>query len=338
MHKTETPTISVIVPVYNVERYLPVCLESIVQQSMYDYEVILVDDGSTDSSGTICDEYAGKHPQFRVIHQENKGLSGARNTGIREAKGEYLYFVDSDDFLVFGSLPQVLEVALHNDLEVACFNSISGERDVLWTKNTSTGNNDLRTSQVMNGDEYIATHNFLATVWWYIIKREYLLSLNLTFPEGHRLEDGSFTPFVLLHANRIIHIDTTVYCYVVQPGSIMHNKERERNFNMLADYAFVARNLIDEYERCGNEMSSKTSDRWMGLANSYIFFGLIKALRLGKANYMIKHLKSMQLYPFTRLYVVDYPGIKWKVLHWLMNHEFIWRMLCLPFKIFKQYK
>lgn len=332
------PCLTIIIPVYNVERYLPYCLESVVQQDLDDYEVILVDDGSTDGSRIICDEYAARYPQFRVIHQKNQGVASARNRGITESKGKYLMFLDSDDFLVPGSLPQVLAKALQQDIDVACFNTISGERDVLVTKNFSTDNSELKTSHVMNGDEYIASHNFFATVWWYITKREYLQSLNLTFPEGHRLEDGSFTPFVLLHANRIMHIDTSVYCYVIQPGSIMHNKERERNFNMLADYAFVARNLTDEHERCGNEMSSKTSDRWMGLANSYIFFGLMKALRLGKANYMIKHLKSIRLYPFTILYVVDYPGVKWKVLHWLMNHEFMWRMLSLPFKIFKQYK
>lgn len=332
------PSLSIIIPVYNVEQYLPTCLESVVEQFLSDYEVILVDDGSADDSGKICDDYSAKHPEFRVIHQDNRGLSAARNTGIRNAKGKYIFFLDSDDFLVPGSLSQVLEVALQNDVDVACFNSISGERDVLLTKKKSTRNNELRISQVMNGDEYIAIHNFLATVWWYITKREYLKSLNLTFPEGHRLEDGSFTPFVLLHANRIMHIDTSVYCYVMQPGSIMHNKERERNFNMLADYAFAGKNLTDEYKRSMNKMSQQTSDRWMGLANSYLFFGILKALRLGESKYMINHLKSMQLYPFGKLSEVDYPGKKWKVLHWLMNREMICRILTVPFKIIKLYK
>lgn len=329
---------SFIIPVYNVERYLPSCLESVVQQDLDDYEVILVDDGSTDGSRIICDEYAARYPQFRVIHQKNQGVASARNRGITESKGNYLMFLDSDDFLVPGSLPQVLAKVLQQDIDVACFNTISGERDVLVTKNFSTDNSELKTSHVMNGDEYIASHNFFATVWWYITKREYLQSLNLTFPEGHRLEDGSFTPFVLLHANRIMHIDTSVYCYVIQPGSIMHNKERERNFNLLADYAFAGNNLTDEYERSKNKMSQQTADRWKGLANSYLLFGMLKALRLGESKYMINHLKSIQLYPFGKLSEVDYPGKKWKVLHWLMNHEIICRILTVPFKIIKLYK
>ncbi len=330
--------LSLIIPVYNVERYLPMCLESVVRQGLEDYEAIIVDDGSTDGSSKICDEFALQYPQIRVIHQENQGLSGARNTGIKNAKGKYVYFVDSDDFLVPNSLSKVLEIALSHDADVAGFNSLGGVREELVVKSALINNEKADSSRVMSGDEYIATHNALTTVWWYIIKRTYLLSLGLSFPLGHHLEDGSFTPFVLFQAKRIIHIKATVYCYVMQPGSIMHNRDRKRQYSMLADYAFAAKNLTDEHVRRGSEMSPKTSDRWMGLANSYIFFGLIKALRLGEAKYMIKHLKSLKLYPFERLYEEDYPGKKWKLLHWLMNHELLWRIISVPFKIANCYK
>lgn len=328
-------SISIIIPAYNVERYLGQCLDSVFHQGLDDFEVILVDDGATDGSPQICDEYAARYPQIRVVHQENKGLSGARNTGINHAKGQYVYFVDADDFLVPGSLCKVVDTALQNDADVVCFGSINGTRQKLMEKSERVNNASIKSSDILNGDDYITSHNFLATVWWYFIKREYLQSLGLTFPVGHCLEDGSFTPFILLHAKRIIHVETMVYCYVIQLGSIMHNKDRNRNFNMLSDYAFAARNLVDEHERCGEAMSETTSNRWMGLANSYIFFGLLKALRLGESHYMIKHLKSLRLYPFEKLYVVDYPEKKWAVLHWLMSHELIWRLLSLPFKIIK---
>ena len=88
---------SVIVPVYNVEHYLRRCLDSIVNQTFDDYEVVLVDDGSTDASGSICDEYRKKYNSIKVIHQENKGLSGARNTGLDKASGDWIVFVDSND-------------------------------------------------------------------------------------------------------------------------------------------------------------------------------------------------------------------------------------------------
>lgn len=89
---------SIIVPIYNVEKYLRCCVDSVLAENFADYEMILVDDGSPDGCGKICDEYAGKYPHIKVIHKENGGLSDARNAGIRAAKGDYLIFLDSDDY------------------------------------------------------------------------------------------------------------------------------------------------------------------------------------------------------------------------------------------------
>ena len=100
------PKISVIVPVYNVEKYLRECLDSILVQTFTDFELILVNDGSQDSSGAICDEYAGKDKRITIIHQENQGQAAARNNAIAIAKGEWIHFVDSDDVIH----PQMLEI------------------------------------------------------------------------------------------------------------------------------------------------------------------------------------------------------------------------------------
>ena len=91
--------LSIIIPVYNVEKYLSICLDSVLAQDLKNIEVIMVDDGSTDNSGEICDKYSNKYSNFIAIHQKNKGLSGARNTGIKKSKGEFLMFIDSDDFI-----------------------------------------------------------------------------------------------------------------------------------------------------------------------------------------------------------------------------------------------
>ena len=333
------PLISFIVPAYNVEKHVESCLSSIIDQELEEKcEIIVVNDGSTDQSLRVIQHFAEKHSCVQIIAQKNQGLSSARNIGIKHAKGQFIYFVDSDDYLVPNSLKKVLDRALETDADVACFKSISGTRGKLKERIININYNVPKSLDVLTGDEYIATHNFLATVWWYIIKRDYLMSLNLAFPVGHRLEDGSFTPFVLLQAKRIIHIETTVYCYVVHSDSIMHNKTREQNLSMLEDYAFAGKNLIASHEKYVGKMSKLTSDRWMGLANSYLFFGMIKALRLGESKYMIKHLKSLSIYPFGKMSAVDYPGTKWNTIHWLMNHETIWVILSLSFKIFKFYK
>lgn len=112
--------ISFVIPVYNVEKYLSDCLESILNQDCRDYEILLVDDGSTDSSGNICEEYAGKYSNISVIHQKNGGLSEARNTGIKNAKGKYILFVDSDDYIGKGSLKEIVSYCdeLGKDIDV----------------------------------------------------------------------------------------------------------------------------------------------------------------------------------------------------------------------------
>lgn len=99
-NKRQDTVLSIIVPVYNVEKYLKTCINSLLEQKLDAYEIILVDDGSTDSSGGICDEYAKKHEKIQVIHKKNGGLSSARNTGIENAVGKYIGFVDSDDYIM----------------------------------------------------------------------------------------------------------------------------------------------------------------------------------------------------------------------------------------------
>ena len=112
------PTITIVVPVYNVEKFLCKCLDSILNQTFTNYKVILVDDESTDSSGIICDEYAEKYEFISVIHQKNKGLGGARNTGIDCCDTEYIMFLDSDDYLHPEALSACMEIAVENDCDM----------------------------------------------------------------------------------------------------------------------------------------------------------------------------------------------------------------------------
>lgn len=120
------PAVSVILPVYNVAPWLPPCLESIAAQTFRDYQLILVDDGSTDESGSLCDEWAARDPQCLVIHQKNKGLSGARNAGLEKAVGEYIAFVDTDDLI----LPRYLELLYNACLTTGAKMSICAVEDV----------------------------------------------------------------------------------------------------------------------------------------------------------------------------------------------------------------
>ena len=227
MHKTETPTISVIVPVYNVERYLPVCLESIVQQFMDDYEVILVDDGSTDSSGAICNEYADRHPQFHVIHQQNQGISAARNTGIVESKGKYLLFLDSDDFLVPNSLSIMLELANKNNLDVLGFSLTYVTEDCNEYPVKQSATPEL--AEVMSGFDYMACNNYVAQVWWYITRRELIVGNDIKFPVGHMLEDAAFNVRLFSKTQRMAQVPNLMF-----DCSLKHNEWRKCQISFTA--------------------------------------------------------------------------------------------------------
>ena len=116
--------LSVIIPVYNTERYLSACIESILSQAYLDIELLLIDDGSTDHSGAICDEYAAKDSRVRVSHKEDGGVSSARNLGLDQARGEYIHFVDSDDLVLQGSYQYISEVIFECSPDVICFNYV----------------------------------------------------------------------------------------------------------------------------------------------------------------------------------------------------------------------
>ena len=134
------PAVSVIVPIYNVEKYLAECVDSILGQTFQDMEIILVDDGSLDSSGQMADDYAARDKRVKVIHKENGGLSSARNAGMKIARGEYIYFCDSDDYISLDAIEILYETATKNDLDMVLFNGDSfvdksdAENDALMRK------------------------------------------------------------------------------------------------------------------------------------------------------------------------------------------------------------
>ena len=182
----ETELISVIVPVYNVERYLRRCVDSILHQTYRNLEVLLVDDGSTDASGAICDEYAAQEEHVTAVHQKNGGLSAARNTGIERAKGTYLCFVDSDDFLDSRMLETLCRDLQEQDADVAVvgFRMFEREEELAPAELTVPG-------QCMTGRE--AIRNTLVSdelgdfAWNKLYKRE--LFRDIRYPLGRMMED-----------------------------------------------------------------------------------------------------------------------------------------------------
>lgn len=228
--------ISVIVPVYNVEKYLPGCLDSIMCQSVKPYEVICVNDGSTDGSSMILEEYAQRYPSIKVIEQENGGLSAARNTGIKTATGDYLLFVDSDDELDDDALEVLEQCVDKSTYEIVFFeNSMIYEEgmDVNESKNEYY-RVKYDYSEMHNGRELfckkVINADYVESAWLMLIDREWLVLNNFTFCQGALYEDSVFSLQCYFRAQNVIHIKNRLYKYRIRRNSIMTQEHTYRHF------------------------------------------------------------------------------------------------------------
>ena len=204
--------ISIIVPVYNVEEYLPKCLDSIINQSYTNLQIILIDDGSTDASGNICDGYAEKDSRIVVVHQENKGLSAARNTGIKLIAGSYVMFVDSDDYVHpdFCKHPYICARNNNADFVLFDYEPVGAKRNK-FKKPLSGGKS---TEEAIDS---MFTYNCQAV--WNKLYSSAIVE-KLSFREGYLYEDVDYTYKAVLFANSIYYLNETLYYHVRRGGSI----------------------------------------------------------------------------------------------------------------------
>ena len=224
-------TFSIVIPVYNVKDYLEKCIDSVLQQDLEDSEIILVDDGSTDGeSGKICDRYAKNYPgKIAVIHQENGGLGAARNTGIERAAGDYLLFLDSDDYLLPGLLKRMREVLAQTVCDIIDFGFIIDQDGVL--KETHAG--EIGITEPFALHEHPEMLLVLPAAWRRIYRRELFLRSDVRYPSRVWYEDIRTTLKLYAEAKSIRSVPEAYYAYVVREGSITRNKNVARNAEIL---------------------------------------------------------------------------------------------------------
>ena len=213
----DLPLISVIVPVYKVEAYLDQCVRSITGQTYRNLEILLIDDGSPDGSGSICDAWAAKDSRIRVIHKENAGAGAARNTGLDAARGELIAFVDSDDYIAAGMYRHLFQL-LETGADIAECGYVETTDD-----HAEFANQDSRTALYAPRDamrEHIRDTVFRQLIWNKLYRRETIGGAR--FPEGTKIDDEFFTYQVLGNAKTLIRSGRVCYAYRQQPGSIMH--------------------------------------------------------------------------------------------------------------------
>lgn len=213
--------ISIIIPVYNVENYLLDCLNSVIYQSEADVEVILIDDGSTDSSGALCDKYADEYDNIKVIHQENAGLSAARNAGIEIANGEYLTFLDSDDMLAPEFIKTALWLAETYKADFVAFSNIRCDADTKWNKEFSDKRAkkiNAYTNDTEKMKKFLIGSEIGTMAWAKIYRRELFASIR--YPVGKYHEDVFTTYKLVDKANCIVVTSQVGYLYRKSPNSI----------------------------------------------------------------------------------------------------------------------
>ena len=224
------PFFSIIIPVYNVEKYIHKCIDSILMQNHDDYEIILINDGSTDNSGKICDAYAMLSQKIKVIHQINTGLSGARNTGIRNASGIYLWFVDSDDWIAKNAIFFLAEALLIDFEMLGFYESRFIENEKYFIEHKCKKN-----IESTDGASYIkATEKFVPSVCFYVYKAEFIKVNQLLFKEKLIHEDDYFSLECFSKVKHIRKIDKVLYYYRIRENSIITgNVTKERLFSCL---------------------------------------------------------------------------------------------------------
>lgn len=225
----QTALISVIVPIYKVEAYLPKCVDSLLNQTYRNLEIVLVDDGSPDGCGAICDDYAAKDSRIRVIHKQNGGLSSARNAGIDMAKGDYIAFVDSDDWLEPDAYESMLDAALRHDAPMVC----AGRYDV----DGSTGEREVglcpEKEETITGKELVGRiflwDHLDSAAWDKLYTRD--LFREIRYPLGKIVEDVPTTYRIALKAGKVVMLNKPVYNYLHRPNSITTASVSEKTFH-----------------------------------------------------------------------------------------------------------
>lgn len=301
--------VSFIVPVYNVEKYMRKCVDSLLAQDYSDYEIILVDDGSTDGSGAICDDFtanslnANSHVPIRVIHQENAGLSAARNTGIKAARGTYLCFVDSDDYWEENVLGALMEQLEREDLDVLRF-------DYRNVRIKSKGVNELRNervyevfepnktpryidtkNEVVDGEMYLNTRmGYACYAVMYIMRRE-IVPL---FTQGIHFEDVEWLPRMMLRAKRGNCTTMVVYNYLMRQGSITKTQGDKKKIRKNLEDRLL---IIDRYKQY-REQNPECA--WLYNMQSNMVAGALTAIArdfFAEKKEYIKRLKDIRVFP-----------------------------------------
>jgi glycosyltransferase involved in cell wall biosynthesis len=273
------PLLSLVIPVYNIAPYLRACLDSLQAQTQAIDEIIVVDDGSTDDCPGILAEYAAKMSNLRVIRQENGGLSAARNTGMQYARGRYLAFVDSDDFVAPQMYERLLSMAQTDNLDIALCNAFyhfeGREADQPIYSDTGT-------TTVVPGKEWLRDRlkndRLMHMVWMHLYRRDFLLQHNFSFVPRLIHEDVIWTTEALLKAERVRYDAAPLYFYRIPIRHFTPEQNRRRLEAIIASSTINAKTLLEFAKTDGYDVELKSLLRWQAVDGAISIFHKIEKL------------------------------------------------------------
>ena len=301
--------LSIIVPIYGVEQYLRKCVDSLLNQDILstEYEIILVEDGGHDKCPQICDDYAAAHDNIRVVHRKNGGLSAARNSGIEIARGEYIMFVDSDDYLQPNVLAALLKRMVEEQLDILRYNyqNVRENGEVFVPFKTGKPYFDY-SSEVVDGETFLNERlGYACYAWAFVLKRELLEGC--IFTPSIYFEDTDWTPRMLLKAKRAASTEMIVYNYLWREGSITLPDNPTKKKKVLEDKI----KLLYGFKAQAQHVQNKQWFKWQTAGVTMHVLGILATYPAAIRKPYIQQLKSLKIFPLSLYRAVG--NNKWKI-------------------------
>lgn len=311
---------------YNVASYLEKCIGSVYNQGLNEeeFEIIFVDDESPDNSLAVATSLTKDKKNVKIISQKNKGLGGARNTGMQHARGTYLLFLDSDDWYLPETVEQLLQKAIQLDLEIVEFGAqgINVDGKKVYTKSISS--NDV----ILTGIQYYQKYYYMDSACNKLYNRDFLVRNELNFVERLFIEDYEFNTRVFYKAKKVIAVDLIVAQFLQTPNSITRNVNREKQDKMLEDIIIVTKKIYEQYRNEKNHRNLNSSpyfEQRLSFLTATLFYQLLK----NKYSYknlqeMRKRLKKENIF-FVKFPIYDKRKNLFRVF--LLNNFFLFRVV-----------
>jgi glycosyltransferase involved in cell wall biosynthesis len=315
---------------YNASKYIGNCLDSLINQDIpkEDYEIIVMDDGSTDDSIEIVSSYILGHSNILLYKEKNSGAYSTRNKLLKLAKGDYIYNIDADDYVIPNAFQYILKSAINQNVELICFDT----KETFSLKDCCEPFNIADTiSIVSNGVDFIKDNRHLRhEVWWYFIKRRYLEDLGLVFTNNEYNADVLFTLELLFKSNKVLYLKHNIHRYVQTNDSIMRSNELKSRITRIEN---MFKMILDKSKFINKVVTSNVADKERVLDNlrfrrdAFTFFTIIKMIQnrfeIKIIKNKIKQLKSLEAYPINHFIGPEYNAFSHKFLIFLINKKII---------------